>query len=110
MSDDLSPFQQQLRKNAAEGRRLYAGIVAASIPVALTMLATLPIMRFVGEGDYFLAVSAILFVGLFLLGVRVRRQSEVGSARRTFGLWVAIYSIVIAALTGALALASLLDR
>jgi hypothetical protein len=110
MSDNLSPFQQQLRKNNAEGGRLYAGIVAAGIPVALTMMATSPISHVFGEGDYTQAVSAILFVVLFLFGVRIRRQSKVGSVRRTFGLWVAIYSIVIAVLTGGLALATLLNR
>ena len=107
MSDQRTPFQQQLDQNASDSRNSVGGMLAAGPYVGGTALITLPIMAVAGEGDYIIAVMAILFAGLSIFGWRKRRAADERSFERSLGFWIGCYSLILALLLAAIATAFL---
>lgn len=109
VSSQRGPLRQQPGRNASDPRNLISGMLAAWPYIAGTALIGLPIMAIAGEGDYIIAIMAVLFAGLFLFGWRKRRSGEKGTFERSHGFWIAFYSFMLAVVCAAIATALLFE-
>lgn len=77
----------------------------AGVWMAVPALLALPIIGVFGEGDYIVAVMAIMYAALFAFGLRIHRSSELHTSRRSRGFWICVYSVMFFIVCGGMALA-----
>ena len=73
-----------------------SGMYAAKPWIGLPAIASLPIMAVTGEGDYIILVLGVMWAAMTAVAVRVRRNSEAVSVRRSCATWVASDSAFLA--------------
>jgi hypothetical protein len=90
--DEWLDVERQSRERSRAG---LIGFYSTGPFVALPALISLPILMVAGEGDYIMLVMGLMWLALWIGAVRYRRTSAVGSVKRSFALWVMIWSAIL---------------
>jgi hypothetical protein len=86
------------RRRRQESTNRLAGLSTANLWVVVPALVSLPIMGIFGEGDYIVPVLGMLWAGLFVLGLRMRRSAPAGNVARSRSFWICLWSFILSGL------------